>query len=115
VKNRCRPYQRRAKGFLVATLFSRLTLWVPCIYAATEIPGGDDGTGGAWFWILGSACIISFVLACKNLIYLNNIKWYYVDEIVADNFVSARRTRALGMLAIVLGLCGLAMLASCLM
>jgi hypothetical protein len=40
---------------------------------------------------------------------------YYVDEIAADNFMRLRRAKALGMLAIVLGLCGLAMLASRLM
>ncbi len=37
---------------------------------------------------------------------------YYVDEIAADTFVRVRRAKALGMLAIVVGLCGLAMLAS---
>ena len=37
---------------------------------------------------------------------------YYVDEVAAENFVRVRRAKALGMLAIVLGLCGLAMLAS---
>ncbi len=37
---------------------------------------------------------------------------YYVDEIAADNFVRVRRAKALGMLAIVVGLCGLAILAS---
>ncbi len=37
---------------------------------------------------------------------------YYVDEIAADTFVRVRRAKALGVLAIVLGLCGLAMLAS---
>jgi hypothetical protein len=36
---------------------------------------------------------------------------YYVDEIAADNFVRVRRAKTLGVLAIVLGLCGLAMLA----
>jgi hypothetical protein len=37
---------------------------------------------------------------------------YYVDEVAAETFLRVRRARALGMLAIVLGLCGLAMLAS---
>jgi hypothetical protein len=37
---------------------------------------------------------------------------YYVDEFAADEFMRARRAWALGMLAIVLGLCGLAILAS---
>jgi hypothetical protein len=40
---------------------------------------------------------------------------YYVDETAADNFVRVRRAKALGMLAIVVGLCGLSMLASRLM
>jgi hypothetical protein len=37
---------------------------------------------------------------------------YFVDEFAADEFVRVRRTWALGVLAIVVGLCGLAMLAS---
>ncbi len=37
---------------------------------------------------------------------------YYVNEFAADEFVRVRRARALGMLAIVAGLCGLVMLAS---
>jgi hypothetical protein len=37
---------------------------------------------------------------------------YYVDEVAADEFVRVRRAKALGMLAIVVGLCGLAMLVS---
>lgn len=63
-----------AKSLFVATLIVRLTLWVPFIYPFyVNDWKGDDGSGMNWVLTLGLTCVISFGLACKNLIFLKNI------------------------------------------
>ena len=63
-----------AKSLFVATLIERLTLWVPLLYPTyVNDWKGDDGSGMAWTYPLVLTCVISFGLACKNLIFLKNI------------------------------------------
>lgn len=64
-------YRRR---YLFATFAVHLVLWAPCLYPIGEWPGGDDGMGMAWFWLLGGACLVDLGLTVKNLIILSRRK-----------------------------------------
>jgi len=62
-----RQWNRR---FLIAAILVHLTLWIPCLYPATEWSGGDDAGGMAWFWFLGAGCLVAVPLAMRNLVLL---------------------------------------------
>ncbi len=63
-------WRRRNRGFLVAAIVVHLILWIPCLYPATEWPGGDDAGGMAWFWFLGAGCLMAVPLGVRNLVLL---------------------------------------------
>jgi hypothetical protein len=67
---------RYRRQYLFATFGVHLILWMPCLYPIGEWPGGDDGMGMAWFWLLGGACLVDLGLTVKNLIILSRRKGF---------------------------------------
>jgi cell division protein FtsW (lipid II flippase) len=41
-------------------------LFIPAIYALNHWPGGDDGGGFGWIFLIGGGCLISIILAIST-------------------------------------------------
>ena len=70
--------KRYRRQYLLATFALHLLLWAPCLYPIGEWPGGDDGPGMAWFWLLGAACLLDLGVTVKNLLVLCRRKGFRV-------------------------------------